>query len=57
MGARMSLSTRGELLGHIQNKYKKASWVDKKKILDEFITITGYDRKYAIHLLNSELVA
>lgn len=33
-------------------RYAKGSKTEKKKILDGFIEITGYNRKYAIHKLN-----
>ncbi len=53
MGAKMSVATRRELLKHIQQRYKEASYSDKSKILDEFCTLTSYGRKYAINLFNS----
>ena len=49
----MSVSTRRELLKHIQQRYKAANYKDKSKILDEFCTLTSYGRKYAINLFNS----
>lgn len=52
MGATMSLSTRKELCTQLQKRYKQANWMDKGKILDEFIATSGYRRKYAITLLN-----
>lgn len=52
MGAKMSGSTRKELLRHARKRYIEASWREKGKILDEFIALTGHDRKYAIKLLN-----
>ncbi|MDR0329890.1 MAG: ISNCY family transposase [Rickettsia sp.] len=48
----MSIKTRKEILSYIQKNYKQASTSNKSKILDEFIAITNYRRKYAIHLLN-----
>lgn len=48
----MSVSTRRELLVHARKRYVNACWRDKGKILDEFITLTGYDRKYGIKLMN-----
>ncbi len=48
----MSLPARKELLEHVQERYKKVQWNDKRKILDELIATTGYRRKYAINLLN-----
>lgn len=48
----MSLSARRQMLASIQNKYRQAIWALKRRILDGFIASTGYDRKYAIQLLN-----
>jgi hypothetical protein len=49
----MSLTARRELLASVRQKYRDASWMDKGKILDGFVTATGYDRKHAIQLMNS----
>jgi hypothetical protein len=39
-------------LGEVQSKrYQRAGKKDKTKILDEFVAATGYNRKYAVHLL------
>jgi len=49
----MSLQTRREILQSILPKYRKASSVKKKsKLLDAFTATTGYNRKYAMWLLN-----
>ena len=40
----MSLATRKELLKHVKERYKKANWKEKSKILDEFCTLTSYSR-------------
>lgn len=48
----MSLVTRRELATGVRQKYQEACWIDKGKILDGFVAATGYDRKYAIQLLN-----
>ena len=50
----MSVTTRKELLRHIQARYQNSNSRDKSKILDEFCTLTTYGRKYAIHLLSLE---
>jgi hypothetical protein len=52
MEAKMSIQSRKELLLRIQKRYQQADCATKSKMLDEFIAITGYRRKYAIHLLN-----
>jgi len=49
----MSLSARRELLVSVRQKYLSANWTNKGKILDGFVAATGYERKYAIQLLNN----
>jgi hypothetical protein len=49
----ISLQTRRELLQHMLLQYREASTVKKKsKLLDAFTAATGYNRKYAMGLLN-----
>ena len=49
----VSLQTRREFLQHMIPRYRKTSSVKKKsKLLDAFIAATGYNRKYAMELLN-----
>jgi hypothetical protein len=49
----ISLQTRRELLQHMLPQYREASTVKKKsKLLDAFTAATGYNRKYAMGLLN-----
>ena len=50
----MNLQTRREILTNIRNQYLEAGWLGKGKILDCFVAASGYDRKYAIKLLNSK---
>lgn len=52
MRPRMSLKLRRELLQALRPDYHEASYSAKKQLLDGFIAATGYDRKYAIKLLN-----
>ena len=49
----MSQGSKRELLATVQPRYLKAGRKDKQKILDEFVAVTGYHRKYAIRVLNS----
>jgi hypothetical protein len=49
----MSLETRREILSNICNQYQESNWLGKTKLLDGFIAASGYNRKYAIKLLNS----
>ena len=39
----------------IRKRYGRAQRADKGKILDEFCSVCGYQRKYAIRLLGSDL--
>ncbi|NQT61841.1 MAG: transposase family protein [Candidatus Marinimicrobia bacterium] len=50
----MSFKTRRELLVHVIPRYREADRNQKKYILDEFVSTTGYSRKYAIRLLSSK---
>ena len=44
----LSLATRRELIQAIAERYRSAARLEKKRILDEFIQVTGYHRKHAI---------
>ena len=48
----MSPQARREVLTAVRSRYRKANRQEKKVILDEFVAVTGYHRKYAIQLLN-----
>jgi len=48
----MSKRAKQEYLQQIRERYKVATKQEKKKILDEFCTVCGYNRKYAIKILN-----
>lgn len=52
----MSTTSKYEYLAAIRDRYKKASQSEKKIILDEFCTVCGYNRKYAIRLLNAKTI-
>lgn len=51
MGKRISSQTRKELLDGMQRRYRESSKMDKARILDEFIALTGYHRKHGVRLL------
>jgi hypothetical protein len=51
----MSLAARAELKRSIYERYHHAPRKEKIRILDEFIATTGYQRKYAIALLNGKI--
>src|SRR5210317_491129 len=48
----MSNTSRSEYLESIKPIYRKESKNEKNKIIDEFCNVCGYNRKYAIRLLN-----
>ena len=47
----MSHKSKRELLDTVRPRYYKATRPEKKRILDEWVAITGYHRKYLIHVL------
>ena len=49
----MTKQSKQELLKAVRPRYRKASKREKSRILDEFVAATGYNRKYAIHLLRN----
>lgn len=49
----MSIEARREYLLAIRERYLKANRREKALILNEFCNVCGYDRKYAIKLINS----
>jgi hypothetical protein len=51
IGRQLSLATRRELIQAIAKRYHAAARRDKKKILDEFVEVTGFHRKHAIRAL------
>jgi hypothetical protein len=51
----MSTTTKYELLQKLRKRYVKSSRHTKKLILDEFCSLCGYNRKYAIRLFNSDV--
>jgi hypothetical protein len=56
-GRQLSLATRRELIQAIAGRYRAAARADKKKILDEFIEVTGFHRKHAIRALRRTVAA
>lgn len=53
MQNRLSLKSRKELVQRVRESYNQANWKEKTKILNGLIAATGYERKYAIAILNS----
>ena len=52
---KMARQTSREYLGSIHHRYQRAGRGDKGLILEEFCKVCGYNRKYAIWLLNRPL--
>jgi hypothetical protein len=50
----LSYSARREVLAHIAPRYQEASEAQKTLFLDQIVKLTGYERKYAIRLLNHD---
>ncbi len=48
----MSIQSKRELVATVAPRYRAANRTEKQRILDELVASTGYERKYAIHLLN-----
>jgi hypothetical protein len=51
MARRVSMATKGELLAVVENCYRASGRLERSKILDELVAITGYHREHAIRLL------
>ena len=47
------MTTRKELIEAVGARYRDAPMSEGKKILDEFVALTGYHRKHAIRILGS----
>jgi hypothetical protein len=52
----MRMRFRMDYLNKIYHRYHKSNSTDKTKMLDEFCTVCGYVRKYAIRKLNAPLL-
>lgn len=50
--SKLSYQSRQELVRQMAPRYQEASRARKSVLLDEFVALTGYVRKYAIQLLN-----
>lgn len=46
------MATRKELIVGVGQRYRTGSHKEKRKILEEFVRLTGYHRKHAIRVLN-----
>ena len=52
MARQLSMATRRELKTAIGERYRAAAGRERRRILDEFVRITGYHRKHALRVLN-----
>lgn len=53
MKKEISRQSRQELTEAIRERYSTASKLEKARILDEFVAMTGYHRKHAIRVLTA----
>lgn len=53
MDTQLTHAARIQLARSLQRRYQAASSRTKKQILHEFIAVSGYHPKYAVHLLNA----
>jgi hypothetical protein len=53
MDTQLTRAARIQLAGSLRRRYQAASGRAKKQILNEFVAVSGYHPKYAIHLLNA----
>lgn len=54
MDTKMTYTARAELTNAVRRRYGAATGAEKRKILDEFIAVTGYHEKSAIRALNAD---
>ena len=52
-GKSLSRAVRKELLAALRGRYARASKIEKGAILDEFVALSGYNRKYATRILGN----
>ena len=48
---RVSMATRDELIAALAGRYSEAGRLERGRILDEFVAVTGYHRKHATRVL------
>ncbi len=52
-GKKLSRSARQEMLTALRDRYGRASKIEKGAILNEFVALSGYNRKYATRILGN----
>ena len=45
---RVSMATRDELIRALSRRYSEVRRIERGRILDEFVAVTGYHRKHAM---------
>ena len=50
---RVSMATRDELIAALSRRYGEAGRIERGRIHDEFVAVTGYHRKHAMRVLRS----
>jgi len=50
---RLSMATRDELITALSRRYGEAGRIERGRILDEFVAVSGYHRKHAMRVLRS----
>ena len=50
-GKKLSRAARRELLTALRDRYARGNKIDKGMFLNEFVALSGYNRKYATRLL------
>src|SRR6266508_1996874 len=53
MGRQISMVAKKELVRAVRERYQAGSRGDKRRILDEFVAVTGYHRKHAMRVLTA----
>jgi hypothetical protein len=53
----MSRASRRELVAATADRYERSGRQEKRRILDEFVAVTGYHRKHAVRILNGGVMA
>ena len=51
---RVSMATRDELIRALSRRYSEVRRIERSRILDEFVAVTGYHRKHAMRILRDE---
>ena len=50
---RVSMATRDELIAGLAKRYSDVGRMERGRILDEFVAVTGYHRKHAMRILRA----